>query len=45
MSETLVSPDWRVRQRMTGTGWLLLERIPEFASLDALDTRGADSAR
>lgn len=41
MSEALVSSDWRVRQRMTGTGWLLLERIPEFASLDALDVRGA----
>lgn len=45
MNEALVSTDWRVRQRMTGTGWLLLERIPEFASLDALDTGGVRSPR
>ncbi len=45
MTEPLVSPDWRVRQRLAGAGWLLLERIPALASLDALDTASARPPR
>jgi hypothetical protein len=45
LSEAIVSDGWRVRQRLTDPNWLLLERIPELASVDALETDGGRSPR
>lgn len=37
LRESLVSEGWRVHRRLAGDTWVLLERIPELASLTTLD--------
>lgn len=41
LRENLVSPNWRVRQRFANGSWLLMERVPELASLGSIQPSAA----
>lgn len=36
LTANLLGPDWRVRQRFAGGSWLLIERVPEYASVSSV---------